>query len=346
MLVDVDLTGADSRVDVPAVPKEMISVRRDGVRTFVRVNSSSLEIIQECGRKAQYSLVEKWRSQHESPATIFGSAFHKALEVFYSGPREARKLPQLGDMEFMAYGNRIAGEETDLLLSATRAFLDKGAALTSLPPGDKRSLPNGVWTLWNYFRAFIDDPYVAHVDDSGPFVERSFSFTLYEDAELTIEYFGTIDIVLKNLMTGELLPGDHKTTSQLFFGGDSYFDREKPNNQYTGYLLGARTAYGIESNNFLVNVIEVKARPKTERGQPAKFPRQITSRDENDFQEFRELVIEMVRTHLAHLDSNIWPLGTVTACNKYGGCQFKQVCAAPKNLRENILTAKFIKGAP
>ena len=77
-----------------AVPKEMLStsVLADG-RTKVRINFSSLSIMQECWRKTEYSLVRGLRSNLESPATLFGSAIHKGLEEFYLSPKQDRELP-------------------------------------------------------------------------------------------------------------------------------------------------------------------------------------------------------------------------------------------------------------
>lgn len=346
MLVNVDFAEASVIIPKSPVIKEMISVSTEGGKPRVKINSSSVGIIQECPRKALYVLQEKWRAETESPATLFGSAIHKALEVFYRGEVGERYIPDLSSLELMSYGHRIEGEETDLCLRSVRAFIDKAKPLSALPEMDKRSIQNGVWILHSYFKTFLDDPYVAYVDEHGPFVEREFTFRLHESDSLIVDYFGTIDIVLRHLVNGNLLPGDHKTTSMLggFGGIGSYYDREKPNSQYTGYLLGAREAFGIKSNEFMVNVIEVKARPKTARGSIPTFPRQITTRDENDFAEFRELVVDTAETYLRMLSRNRWPLGSVNSCNQYAGCSFRQVCAAPKELRPNILSAKFTKG--
>jgi hypothetical protein len=74
----------DSEV-VPLIPKteskEMISVRREGNKTKVRINFSSLEVIQECLRKSQYLLLERWTSASEGPALTYGTAFHKDSKI-------------------------------------------------------------------------------------------------------------------------------------------------------------------------------------------------------------------------------------------------------------------------
>lgn len=333
-------------LEVPKASKEMISVSKlpDG-RTKVRINSSSLDVIQTCMRKAQLSLFEGWKAETESPATLFGSAIHAALEVFYKRPPGDRKLAKLETMELMSYGHRVPGEEKDLILSATRAFIDKAQPLAPLPPEDKRSIQNGVWILSEYFKAYLNDPYMAYVDKDGPFIERKFSLVVYEHGDLVIEIFGTIDFVFQHVVTGELLGGDHKTTSMIQgFSGESYFDRDKPNHQYTFYLCGARKVFGLDIKNFAVNVVEVKSRPKTAKAKGVSFPRQITDRTEEDFQETVEAVIYSVLRYLEAIDSKVWPLGPVNACQMYAGCTYKQVCGAPKSLRQNVLNAKFKRG--
>lgn len=324
-------------------PKEMISVSQQNGKTKVRVNSSSVDVIQNCLRKAKYSLHERWITQNEHPATLLGSSFHSALEVFYVGKREERKLPKLETMELMSYGHKVPNEETDLCLRATRAFIKKAKPLEALPETDKRSIQNGVWLLHNYFNSYLADPYVAFVDEAGPFIERKFSFVLRETADLIIEVFGTIDFGFVDVNSGRIIPGDHKTTSFLGFGDSSYFDREKPNHQYTLYAMGAHKVFGFEGDDFLVNIIEIKAKPKTAKAKGPSFPRQITTRTKEDFDEVTEVITHVVDLYLQSIKTGVWPQGPVGACTAYGSCMYRQVCCSPKSLRENVLSAKFVR---
>lgn len=340
MEVKVNLDETNVVISRKAAPKEMLSVTREGDRTKVRVNSSSLGLIQECSRKAFYSLKEKWRPEFESPATLFGSAIHKALEVFYAGDIAERKMPKWEVLELMSYGHRTDGDDSDLLLHSVRAFVEKADPLKELPEFDKRSIQNGVYTLYHYFKSYIDDPYVAYVDDQGPFIERPFSFTLYQDNEMWIDYFGTIDLVVRHITTGEILVCDHKTSSVV---GADFYNRLKPNHQYTGYLMGAKKVFGLTTDSFLINCIQVKAKPLTSRGTPPSFPRQVTTRDNDDYNEFTEAVVTNVSNWLRQNEYNNFPLGHTNACAMYGGCSYLTACSAPMTMRETILKAKFTK---
>jgi hypothetical protein len=340
----VEISGDSTLVELPpAARKEMISVSEENGKTRVKINSSSLGVIQECMRKAQLNLNEGWRSAVESPATMFGRAVHKALEVFYCGEPEERILPKYENLEMMAYGHKPPQTNNDLIYRSVAAFLEVAQPLAALPESDKRSNQNGVWILSEYFKAFADDPYVAYKDENGPFIERTFTYRFYEDDSLIIDIFGTVDFVFRHLVTGALIGGDHKTASFLNFGGSSYFDREKPNHQYTMYCMGLNRVFGLAVEDFMINVVEVKAKPKTKAAKGVSFPRQITKRTEEDFTELNEVIMDSVLRYLHALKTSTYPMGGVDACNKYGGCSYKEICASPHSLRETILKNKFIR---
>lgn len=337
----------ETRTAIPRTekPHKMISVTKEGEKTKVSINSSSLDVIQTCMRKSKLQLLDGWLPIDDHPAKIFGSAWHKAMEVYYTGSIEERILPELAQMELMSYGHKIEKEEEDLCLRATRAFIERAQPLKALPETDKRSIQNGVWILHHYFKSFLADPYVAFVDKDGPFIERGFEFRLCESDDLVIYCFGTIDFVLRDVRDDSLVPGDHKTTSFLNFQGASYYDRAKPNHQYTLYNAAVEEVFGIKSQNFMINEIEVKAKPKTVRGQPPNFPRQITPRSNEDYAELAEVLIYYVHRYLEGIKTGIWPLGPVGSCTAYGSCTYRQVCSSPIGLRDNILNAKFLRNA-
>lgn len=335
----------EAAVVVPRQPKEMVSITKDEAtgKELVRINSSSIQTSQECPRKAQYTLYEGWRPESEGAPLVAGKSLHKFLEVTYTGRPEERILPKYEYLEMMAYGHKPPPTNNDLIYRAFEALIKEAQPLAPLPESDKRSIHNLVWIGYEYLKAFQDDPYIAYCDEHGPFLERTFTYRLHEDSDLIIDLFGTIDFVFQHIKTGELLPGDHKTASFLGFGDSSFFDREKPNHQYTAYMLGARKVFGLDVENFCVNVLEIKAKPKTPKAKGVSFPRQITRRTEEDFEEFKDVVLEVVRNYLRWIATDTWPLGPVNACTQYGACSFKPVCSSPKSTRDNILQSKFVR---
>lgn len=317
----------------------MLRVERDGNQSFVRINSSSLSILQTCPRKSQYLLKEKLKGKSGSPPLIFGNAIHKALEVFYKQPHSER-TPIPRDFEEIAQTIAHGYEPPfqHFLFDAVKAFVAAADPLRMLPDTDKRSLSSGIWTLCKYFGIYINDQYVTFQDEAGPVTERKFTTTIVDTPTLKIELFGTIDFILQNLATKELLPGDHKTSSQM---GNDFLNRIKPNHQYTGYVVGVQRVLGLDTEKFLVNGIQVKPKPLTARGGPPHFTRQITTRTSEDIAEFIAVVQGAVENYLRWESANVWPLGNVDSCAMWAGCQFLEVCSAPNALRQNILSAKY-----
>lgn len=318
--------------------KQMLTVEWDGNQTLVKINSSSLSLIQTCPRKAFYTLHEGWKSRYGSSPLIFGSALHKGLQVFYEHPARDRTMPVNFEHHAFLMAKGYDAPEKHFMYDAIAAFVQSAKSLELLADDDPRSVFSGVWVLRNYFETYLNDQYEIHTDEHGPLVEREFSLPFYEDARLRIELFGTIDFALRNTITNEILVGDHKTTSRMDSG---FMNRVKPNHQYTGYLFAGHKVLGTSSENFLVNGIEVKAKPKTARGSPPKFIRQITRRSPEDFVEFHWAVRDAVDGYLRWKERDRWPLGNADACSLWGGCQYLEVCAAPSELRQNILEAKF-----
>ncbi len=323
-----------------AEPKEMLSVSEAGGVTSVRINFSSLSLLQQCARKAEYALIRGLKASLESPALLFGSAIHKGLEVYYSGERTERRIPSSYKeiMQEIGVGMWDPDWGTSLLYRAARAFVEKAQPLAALPDDNKRSIWTGVWMLQHYFERYLTDEYVIMRDSYGPVVERRVTMPLFASESLRIELFGTIDFVMKSEVSGQILPGDHKTASSLY----DFYDKVSPNFQYTGYLMAARQVLGYDTDLFLVNALQVKQPPKTARGSPPDFARQITQRTQEDYDELKLSVIDVVSNFLRYRANHHFPMSASGACTaSYGSCTYRDICAAPASLRENIISAKY-----
>jgi PD-(D/E)XK nuclease superfamily len=336
----IDLSASQFSPVIQNTKKEMISIQKINGLTKVRINSSSLSIIQECWRKAEYALVRNLKSNVESPATLFGSAIHKALEVFYSGTRKQRVIPNNFEGILSMIGCNQWDDDWDksLLFRAVKAFVEVAQPLRSLPEGNKRSIGTGIWILENYFKTYIDDPFVVMQLDGKPIVEYKFSMPIWIDYGLEIEIFGQIDVVLQNIETGIILPCDHKTTSIL---GQQFYNRLNPNHQYTFYTWACNDVLGLKTESFLVNALQVKEQPKTLRGSPPQFARQVTTRTLEDFEDLRKTIVCSVKEFLKRIEDNYFPMTTPNPCASYTGCQYLTICSSPSQLKENIIAAKY-----
>lgn len=318
--------------------KRMIEVVKDADGwTTVSLNSSSLDLIQTCLRKSKYVLVDKIRSKNESPALIFGTSIHKALEVWYASDRSNRKKSTSACEDFQAAllsGNELPSHSDCIRCATCFAFLDTGKILgEKLLENDKRSLSNGLKIINAYCDQYIQDPFKVFRDDLGPVTERSFDLPFFDDpdAKLHVRLFGQIDVVLTNEETNSQIVCDHKTTSSL---GVEFFSRLNPNFQYVIYSWAAKQLWNIDSGMFLVNGIQVA---KTMQ----KFSRQIIKIGPTQYKEMFMAVNWAVRSYLLG-ESAGWPQSAPNPCSMYGGCSYRTVCEAPEQLRASIIKANFI----
>lgn len=324
----------DAAVLPSQTPKEMLTCTLQNGKRHVRINFSSLSLLQTCLRKAHYSLDLGLRSREESSALAFGTAVHAALEHWYQLPSSDRVLPQAlaEESELLGFGHKRDEPASHGALEAIRQFVNKRYdVLSLLPEGDKRSLQSGIRILKAYFKHYANDGFHVYRDSHGPVLERRAEFPLYESNGLSISYFGTIDCVLQHEQSGVIAVADHKTTSQL---GQEFYNRCKPNHQYTGYVWLAKHALGIDTKMFMINGIQT-AKTKTE------FARQITERTEDDFQELKLAVKRAVLLWLEATDTAEFPMTAPDPCSMYGGCQYRKICEMPEKLKATVIKAEY-----
>lgn len=307
----------------------------DDGRTRVEINFSSLSLINDCLRKAQYSLLQGYKSNVEADATLLGKGIHKALEHWYSLPSHLR---QLTDAENDLANTLIASplnaksEPYETALDSINEFVKTCQPLRWLGDTDKRSINNGIKILKAYFKHYQDDVLEILKDEYGkPYLERECEYVIHEDSEKVIVVFGTVDVIFRNVISGNILPGDHKTTAAL---GDQFYKRIKPNHQYTMYILLCREVLGLDVSDFLVNGIQV-AKTKCE------FARQVTNRGEEDFIELKMAILETVERILKAQETGNFPQSAPQSCTNYGACAYIDVCGAPSKLRDTILKSKY-----
>lgn len=317
-------------------PKRMLglSKKEDG-RDLIHINFSSLSLINDCLRKAQLNLIEGYRSNVEAEATLFGKGIHKALEHWYCLPTNLRQLTDVeSDLANTLIGQPLSqkSEPYETALDSINEFVKTCQPLKWLGDTDKRSLNNGIKILKAYFKHYAEDGLEVLRDESGqPYLERECEAVIHEDSEKVIVLFGTIDVIFRNLISGHILPGDHKTTATL---GDQFYKRVKPNHQYTAYVFLCQETLGIDANEFLVNGIQV-AKTKCE------FARQITDRNEDDIAELKMAIVEAVERILKAKETGNYPMSAPNNCSSYGSCPYLEVCSAPIKLRNTILKSNY-----
>lgn len=294
-----------------------------------------MEILNTCLKKAFYLLERNLKQESENDAFTFGRAIHKGLELWYTSPVSERiyKQTMKERAEMIGFGQYSDTVFDELYYKVIQEFTKIMEPLKHLD-NDKRSIQNGIKILTDYFKKYETDDFEIAKLNNKPCVELDFSFPLaeieHENYKVEIEYFGRIDCIMKCISTQNLMVFDHKTTSKL---GGSFINRHKPNHQYTGYMMGA-ASLGLPVKGFVINGIQV-AKTKTE------FLRQVTIRDESDFGEFKEMVVETVYRYLRAKKLDRWYMNAPSPCTAYNGCQYIDICQLPATLRETAIKNKY-----
>lgn len=331
MQIQVDLSQAPRKLQKS---KRMLEiVRMDDGRDKVFINWSSIATIQDCMRKSQYLLMEKLKSDVEHDALVAGKAIHKGMEFWYHLPIEHRQLT--------ADDNELADTFTGLLpevcpegaLGAIYQYALAAQPLKYLDPGDKRSIANGIKIMKAYFKHYKDDEFETYWDEQGSFIERELEMQIYEDSTKVIVLHGTIDAVLRNKQSGKLYVADHKTTTAL---GTQFYNKAKPNHQYSGYIYLAQKKLGLDIDECMINGIQV-AKTKSE------FARLFTKRDQDDFDDLIKAAVEATERILFARETGEFTMSTAS-CNVFGTCQYFDICSVPKKMREQIIKTKYTEG--
>jgi len=151
---------------------------------------------------------------------------------------------------------------------------------------------------------------------------------IYEDDEVRIMWKAKYDMISDN-NTG-IFPVDHKTMKQRR-------DTNSLNNQFKGQclLLGTRQMF--------INKVGFQKSLKPSE----KFTRPPVSYTFDQLLEWQSVTVPYwVKTMLMYNESGYWPPNYTHCENKYGFCQFKEICEVDRNLRNEALGIGFYVAQP
>lgn len=290
---------------------ELLSFTPDGFQWAW--DSTSLSTFVTCPRKYLYSILQGWGPVDKSVHLIFGGHYAKALERFH-------KLRAEGEDYFPALRNVLRQ-----CLTETWDF-EKGVPQDWLHNVKTREtlIRSIVW----YLAQYEDDPMETVIlSDGTPAVELSFSFELSEG----IVYCGHIDRLVN--YAGGTWVQDQKTTGSTLSA--RYFLQYSPDYQMTGYTMAGQIIFNNPVKGVVIDAAQIAV------GFTA-FARGFTPRSKPALEEFlveaKHYIAEAKKCH----ETGYYPMRR-TSCNNYGGCPFREICAASPVHREALLQAKFTK---
>ena len=285
------------------------------------LDSTSLNEFKVCPRRYYYSIVYGFQPAMESAHLTFGIMLHRAVEMYWTH-RLNSQMPH-----------------RDALFEVVKEIMTATWDKERNRPWESDIKAKNRYTLirtivW-YLEKYQNDPIeVIRVGSSERLaVELPFRIGTGYKSTTTGEEFvlcGRLDRIGE--LNGQRLVTDIKSTQHTI--GEYWFAKFTPDNQFTIYTLAARNAFGVETDGILVDACQVVQSFST-------FARGIVQRTDQQLDAWhRDLSFFLEQLESCAYNDN-WPMND-SACGMYGGCPYRQVCAAPStNARDLLLKGEY-----
>lgn len=281
-------------------------------------DSTSLKALKECPYKYFLSIICGLESKAPKDPLVFGIAFHRAMQIYHY--RRAEGLDHLNALEAA-------------LDAGIQAYVDSDGNLYHAVKKERGFYPllrAIVWHLDTFNDGgFKDDVAKTVILQSGkPAAELSFKLFLFELDGIEIYLAGHFDHLVE--FNGQYWVKDYKTAASL---GQNFFNQFDPNTQISVYITGGQVVLNKPVAGAIIDGIQCAVHFN-------RFQRGFITKSQEAMQEFIEdtkFWIELAKLYAA---SGHYPKNE-ESCDKFGGCQFRDVCKTPPSLRENLLKDKF-----
>lgn len=288
-----------------------------GTKIQYAFDSTSLGYLKTCPRLYQYTMLEGWQARGESVHLRFGIEYHHALQDY--------------DL------SRAAGiSHNDAVHDTIRELMVRTADFDSDHKTKTREslIRTTVW----YLDKFKDDPAQTFILPSGkPAVEQSFRFELEwgpqseQGAHQKYLLSGHLDRVVT--YNDDLFVMDRKTTS--YAPTEWYFSKYEPDNQMSLYALASKVVLDAPVRGVIIDAAQIKE-------DETIFGRGFTYRTPDQLTEWVADLHYWFALAEQYAVAGHWPMND-TACDKFGGCRFRQICSKSPSVRERFLEASFIQ---
>lgn len=287
-------------------------------------DSTSLGLFKACPKKYFYTMIEGWHPRGQALPLIFGIHYHKALET-YDLARANGYSHEGATNEAVRLALQIQdGKEED-----DPRFMPRKTDCTY------RNRENLVRAIVWYLDHFKEDKAETVILKNGkPAVELTFKMEIpfpYHQSKEQLLLCGHMDRIVQ--FGSEIYVMDHKTTKLQ--PNDYYFSQFSPDNQVSLYTLAAKVVLGETAKGVIINACQLGVNF-------CRFLRRPVSRTPDQTKEWLEETKTWINLAMQYAIEGHWPMND-TACDKYGGCQFKEVCSTDPAVRPYLLKSNFYK---
>lgn len=301
------------------------STLRPGLQ--LAVDSTSLGAFKTCPRYYYYSVVCGLVPRVESPHLTFGLLLHGGRERYDHGRAKGQN-----------HESALAGALAWALRETWDRELHRPASWGTPEKNRGTLVRTLVWYLDQYGPS--DAFETVRLADGRPGVELHFGFHSGYQTKLTGEpvvFCGWLDRLAS--LDGATYVLDVKTTKSAL--GPHWFDGFTPGNQFSMYALAGQIAFETPVRGVVVDGVQVGAGF-------ARFQRGLVPRPESVLAEWlggayrwlEQMEVAVSRIPESGDPAQAWPMND-TACDKYGGCRFRDVCGRAPDQRRARLEADF-----
>jgi hypothetical protein len=302
---------------------ETVSPFIEGTNIQYAWDSTSLGWAKTCPRLYYYNMVCGYRPKEESIHLRFGQEYHKSLE-------------QYDHLRAEGTGHQSAQ------VSVVRNLLKRLVDYPEPRPDAKASIlkkgrHNLIQAVIGYLDEFQNDPAQTHMKlDGKPAVELSFRFELDFGDDRPYMLCGHLDRIVN--FNGDLFVMDRKTTSSTI-SSSYYWDQFHQNNQMTLYTIAGQIIMRSPIKGVIIDAVQLT----TSEG--PKYNRGFTFRTQDRIDEWMDDLKIHLHNFADYADAGYWPQND-TACDKFGGCQYRDVCSKSPNVRHHFLSSDFTQEDP
>ena len=301
-------------------------------------DSTCLGAFKTCPRLYQYLYLDGWQAKGESVHLRFGREYHTALEQYDASRNNG-----------VEHEDAIHDVIHDLILRTIDYQPNPDTKA-----GRYKSRLNLIGLVVDYLDHFgNNDPAKTVILTNGkPATELSFRFELpwspqslipdtNDSGEMELienrnskPYLlcGHLDRIVE--LNGAVMVMDRKTTTMTL--GDYYFNQWEPNNQMTLYTLAGKVVLGSPVKGVIIDAAQIKLT------EPNLFIRGFTYRTPDQIEEWLEDLRLTLSVAESYATADYFPMND-TACDKFGGCQFRDICSKSPQVRETFLKSDFVQ---
>jgi hypothetical protein len=283
-------------------------------------DSTSLGALKRCPRYYEYNIIEGYVGRMESVHLRWGSEYNNAL-VTYNKARAKGKSKDDALLETIRYALTHTWDDT------------LGRPWTSDEPTKTRETL--IRTIIWYLDKFDEDPLETLVLANGEAaVELPFRIHIDYESHLTGESYllcGYLDRKVE--FNGGAWITDWKTTKYAV--DEKYFKRYSPDNQVSQYSFAGTIIGPEETKGVIIDAVQLGVTfSRFQRGQIGRTRAQL--------EEWLRDSVHFIRQNEGYISDNYWPQND-TSCEKYGGCPYREICAASPEVRPRLLDGLFYR---